>query len=405
MTAAGVKEVAAANEERIQFRAFVQDEETRKVVDQVLGELMIPHAVVAKGGIDLAVRTLGEGRSPRMLLVDIAGIELPLSAINELAEVCEPGVVVVVIGDRNDVGLFRDLINRGISDYLVKPITPALLQRALLTSAETGGAPRQTTRLGRLIAVVGTRGGVGATMLAANTAWSIANQRRRRVAILDLDLQFGSIGLALDLDPAQGLREALENPGRIDALYLERMMVKQSETLHVLGAEEPLDDPVMPDPAAVDLLLKELRSRFHYVMIDMPRSISTCWQHVLQSVSNLVVVTDMSLAGMRDTLRIMSLLPGTNAACQLTVVANRAGEHRQGEISRAEFEKGIGRRIDLVVPFDGKAVAAAMNIGQPLAAGSGTTARAIASLAEIVCGAVPAPKAGLLSRWLGRKRA
>ncbi|MFO1067236.1 MAG: AAA family ATPase [Geminicoccaceae bacterium] len=404
MSAPGVKEVAGATEERAQFRAFVQDDDTRRVVDQVLGELMIPSAVVARGGIELAVRTLGEGRSPRLLLVDIAGIDLPLSAINELAEVCEPGVVVVVIGDRNDVGLFRDLINRGISDYLVKPITPALLQRALLASAEGSGAPRQTTRLGRLIAVVGTRGGVGATMLAANTAWSIANQRRRRVAILDLDLQFGSVGLALDLEPAQGLREALENPGRIDALYLERMMVKQSETLHVLGAEEPLDDPVLPDPAAIDLLLKELRSRFHYVMIDLPRSVSPVWQHVLQAVSNLVVVTDLSLAGMRDTLRIMSLLPGTNAACQLAIVVNRAGEHRQGEIGRSEFEKGIGRKVDLVVPFDGRAVAAAMNVGQPLASGNGATARSVAALADLVCGTAPAARPGMLRRWFGRKR-
>ncbi|HMR30462.1 MAG TPA: AAA family ATPase [Geminicoccaceae bacterium] len=404
MSTAVVKETAAApTEERSQFRAFVQDDETRATVDQVLSDLMIPQASLHKGGIAQAVDMLGEVRSPRLLVVDISGIELPLSAINDLAEVCEPGVTVIAIGDRNDVGLFRDLINRGISDYLVKPVTPALLQRSLLAAAEGASAPRQTSRLGRLVAVVGTRGGVGATMFAANCAWDIANQRRRRVAVVDLDLQFGSVGLALDLEPSQGLREALENPSRIDGLYLERAMVKQSETLFVLSAEEPLDEAVMPDPAAVDLLLKELRNRFHYVVVDLPRTVSPSWQYVLQSISNLIVVTDLSLAGMRDTLRVMSLMPASNASCQVTIVANRVGEHRQGEISRAEFEKGIGRAVDVLVPFDGKAVAAAVNVGQPIATLKSPAAKAIATIGDQLCGAPQKARPALWRRWLGRR--
>ncbi len=402
MSSAAVKE-NVATEERSQFRAFVRDDDTRKVVDQVLSDLMIPQASIHKGGIAEAIELLGANRSPRLLVVDISDIDLPLSAINDLAEVCEPGVTVVAIGDRNDVGLFRDLVGRGISDYLVKPITPALLQRSLLAAAEGASGPRQTSRLGRLVAVVGTRGGVGATMFAANCAWDIANRRRRRVAVVDLDLQFGSVGLALDLEPSQGLREALENPSRIDGLYLERAMVRQSETLFVLSAEEPLDEALLPDPAAVDLLLKELRSKFHYVVVDLPRTVSPCWQCVLQSVSNLIVVTDLSLAGMRDTLRVMALLPSSNAACQLTVVANRVGEHRQGEISRAEFEKGIGRPIDVAVPFDGRTIAAAINVGQPVAAGRTPAAKAIAGIADQLCGAAAKPKAGLLRRLLPKR--
>jgi len=402
MSSAAVKESVAA-EERSQFRAFVRDDETRKVVDQVLADLMIPQASIHKGGIVEAIELLGANRSPRLLVVDISDIDLPLSAINDLAEVCEPGVTVVAIGDRNDVGLFRDLVSRGISDYLVKPITPALLQRSLLAAAEGASGPRQTSRLGRLIAVIGTRGGVGATMFAANCAWDIANRRRRRVAVVDLDLQFGSVGLALDLEPSQGLREALENPSRIDGLYLERAMVRQSETLFVLSAEEPLDETLLPDPAAVDLLLKELRSKFHYVVVDLPRTVSPCWQYVLQSVSNLIVVTDLSLAGMRDTLRVMALLPSSNAACQLTIVANRVGEHRQGEISRAEFEKGIGRPLDVVVPFDGRTVAAAVNVGQPIATTKTSAAKAIAAIADQLCGTSAKPKVGLLRRLLPKR--
>ena len=127
-------EAVTGTEERRHFRAFVGDDQTRKVIDQVVADLMIAHASVQRGGVGDAIRELGAQRSPRILLVDITDAEMPLSAVNELAEVCEPGVTVIAVGDRNDVGLFRDLINRGVSDYLVKPITPTLLQKSLLGS-------------------------------------------------------------------------------------------------------------------------------------------------------------------------------------------------------------------------------------------------------------------------------
>ena len=130
-------EAGTAAQEQRQFRAFVKDDATRQVVDQVISELAIPIASVHKGGIADATRLLGEHRSPRLLVVDISDVDLPLSAVNELAEVCEPGVTVIAIGDRNDVGLFRDLVNNGVSDYLVKPISPALIQKSLLNVVES----------------------------------------------------------------------------------------------------------------------------------------------------------------------------------------------------------------------------------------------------------------------------
>ena len=379
-------DAAAGAQEQRQFRAFVQDDPTRQVVDQVIGELAIPNASVHKGGIREATRVLGEQRSPRLLVVDISGVDLPLSAVNELAEVCEPGVTVIALGDRNDVGLFRDLINNGVSDYLVKPIAPALMQKSLLNVVESATQGRQNDRRGRLVAVTGARGGVGATMLATGISWTIANRRRRRVALVDLDLQFGTVALALDLEPSPGLREALEHPGRIDALFVDRAMVRHSDTLYVLSGEESLGDPMSPDTSSLDILLKELRNTFHYVVVDLPRQVSPATQHVAQGATNLVLVTDLSLAGMRDTLRQLALLPTTNAACQVTLVANRVGEYREGEIARKEFEAAVGRAVDLVIPFDAKSVAAATNVGRPVVEGRGKVAEAIQQLTDRVAG-------------------
>jgi pilus assembly protein CpaE len=172
-----------AAEQREQFLAFVADPETSSVIDQVVGEMMLPHASIREGGVKEAVKYLSEQRSPRLLLVDLSGSDLPLSEINSLADVCEPGVTVLALGDRNDCGLFRDLLQHGVADYLVKPVTPALLQKAIQGASDQSGMARTTSsKLGKLVAVSGTRGGVGATTLATSIAWLIANERRRRVA-------------------------------------------------------------------------------------------------------------------------------------------------------------------------------------------------------------------------------
>lgn len=385
-TAIATTEQSGADQHRDQFLAFCSDPETYAVVDQVVGEMMLPHAAIRKGGVREAAKYLGEQRSPRLLVIDLSGSDLPLSDINGLADVCEPGVTVIAIGERNDCGLFRDLLGHGVADYLVKPLTPALLQKAIMATTEQSGAVKSNNKLGKLVAVTGTRGGVGATTVATSVAWLIAHERRRRVALVDLDLQFGTVALSLDLEPSHGLREALENPNRIDGLFMDRVLVQHSDRLYVLSAEESPDESLLLDFGAVDLLITELRNKFHYVLVDLPRSPSPCTQQVLQSATDLVLVSDFSLAGMRDTMRIGGVLPTANASCNTIVVANRAGEHKQGEMPRTEFEKGIGRKLDLVLPFDTKTVAAATNFGQPVAATKGPVSTHLRDITDRLCG-------------------
>jgi pilus assembly protein CpaE len=380
---------APAQDTRDQFLAFVIDQATQDVVDQVVGEMMLPQAVLRKGDARAAIEYLGEQRSPKLLLIDLSNSEMPLSDINALADVCEPGVTVVAIGEKNDCVLFRDLLQHGVSDYLVKPITPALLQRAIMGSGDQVAVSKGGPKLGKLVAVTGARGGSGTTMIASSLAWLIAEERRRRVALLDLDLQFGTVALSLDLEPSHGLREALENPNRVDGLLMERILVQHSDRLFVLSAEESPDETLLLDYAAVELMLQELRSKFHYVVVDLPRSPNPCTQQVIQSATDLVMVTDLSLAGMRDTMRFTGLMPSVNAACQQLVVLNRVGEHRQGEMPRQEFEKGINRKVDFTLPFDAKTVATATNFGQPVAASRGPVANGLRDISERLCGPLP----------------
>jgi len=396
-TAMATSEQAKANQDH--FLAFCNDSESYSAVDRVIGEMMLPHASIRKGAVKDAVRYLSDHPSPKLLIIDITGSDLPLSDIDNLANVCEPGVTVIALGERNDCGLFRDLLHHGVADYLVKPLSPSLLQRAIANVADHADTARSNSKLGKLVAVMGARGGAGATTLATNIAWIVAQQRRRRVALVDLDLQFGTVALSLDIEPSHGLREALENPDRIDSLFMERAMTQHSDRLFVMSAEENPDETLLLDFSAVELLINELRSKFHYVVIDVPRNTAPSTHQVLESATDLVMVSDFSLAGMRDTMRTINMLPNLNASCNIIAVANRAGEHKQGEMPRSEFEKGIGRKVDFVLPFDAKTVATSTNFGQPVAAGKGMVAKGIAEIADRLCGPAAGAEISRTGLW------
>ncbi len=377
-------------EEQRQLLAYVSDDSSNAIIHQVADEFQIQNASVQRGNIRQATRALGEQRSPRLLVVDLSGVELPLSAVNELAEVCEPGVTLIAIGERNDVGLFRDLMANGVSDYLVKPITAPLLHKSLRNVMDSKASGPQTQRRGRLIAVVGSRGGVGATMLATSIGWYIAQRRRRRVALFDLDLHQGTMALALDLEPNRGIRDALQHPERIDGLFLERAMIRHSDTLYVLSGEEAFGDPITLDPTWYDLIVQEMREKYHYVIVDVPRGISPIYHCTVQHASSIILVTDLSVAGMRDTLRHITLMSAINTSCQVTIVVNRVSNQADGNLRIKEFQAALGRRCDFMIPWDPQTVAGAMNAGKPAADGRGKIAASIQHIAEHVAGNAPA---------------
>ncbi|WP_439814076.1 AAA family ATPase [Zavarzinia sp. CC-PAN008] len=407
MTAKGKED----QEKRDHYLAFVSDPETESVVKAVVSELLLPYATVLRGNVRSAVDYLLKKRSPKLLIVDLSGSDLPVSDINMLAEVCEPGVSVLAIGERNDVGLFRDLMNVGVTDYLVKPINRDLLARTLSGAAERAdvaatGPRTQGGRTGRLIAVMGARGGVGSTTFAVNAAWALANEKSRRVALLDLDLQTGTVSLMLDLKPSHGLRDALENPARLDSLFVERVMARHGERLFVLSSEEPLTDDILYKTEGVERLLGILRNQFHYVVVDVPRSDPAVARFVLSQSSVAVIVTELTLAAVRDTARLVGLINQDSPSHRVIVVGNRTGAYRKGELAQSEFEKALGRRIDAIVPFDPVGALEAANVGEPVAARSGTLADGTRKIAAELGGAGlsagDARRGGWLSKVLGR---
>jgi pilus assembly protein CpaE len=315
-----------------QARAGLRDPFTAFVCDDATADMLRPVAVehgwspekVNKGGLRNAVQSLSVSASPTILFVDLSESADPLNDINALAEVCEPGTVVIAAGQVNDVRLYRDLVASGIHDYLLKPFTVDQLRDTFAHAQSILSGPRgeaQAEKPHVMTAVIGVRGGVGASTIATSLAWLMGEKAHRSTALLDLDVHFGTGALALDLEPGRGLTDAIENPSRIDGLFIERAMIRANERLSVLSAEAPLHQPLITDGTAFFQLQEEMKNAFE------------------------------------------SNAPQT----KVIVVANRVPSGGALEISKKDFEQSIERDVDLTFPDDRKVAAQAAKLGKPIA--------------------------------------
>lgn len=391
---------SASSAQTKSFAAFVNDNDTQTAVIRAAGDIGIVDPVVVKAGFAEAVRQLTDVKTPKLLIVDLSGVGDPLTEITSLAEVCDEGTRVVTVGETNDVNLYRSLVALGIQDYLVKPVSSEGFSTAFARAEQASAEPQASeSTLGRLISVVGARGGVGASSLAVNCAWAMAHEQGQRVALVDLDVFFGTSGLHLDLEAGRGFREALENPSRIDGLFIQRAMVRESDNLFVLSAEEPLDSPLSLDPSSIEMLLENLRSDFQCVVMDVPRFGARTQIATLQAPATALVVSDPSLAGMRDTMRLAGLFKKSATAAETKVVINRMGASKSGELAKVDFERGAELKVDHVIPYDPKPFAACASSGKPLlkVGGSSKAVKAIRELSQLLSG--PPAEAAKMPVW------
>jgi pilus assembly protein CpaE len=354
---------AALKPEREGILAVIQEPATIDRVQGVIRELQLDDELMVADTLDAALRRIRSGSLPRILLIDLSDSNAPIAEVSAARAVAGPDLKLVVLGTVNDVGLFRDLLSAGASDYLVQPSS----RDALAAVLDKRSSPIGTTPdgLGQVVVFIGSRGGVGATTSAVACAWLLAAERPERIALLDLDLHFGTVALKLDLDPGGGLCEALEQPSRIDSLFIERAMIKVTDNLRVLAAEHSATQHLSVDAGAIDILLHELRRKFPRVLVDLPRGANPMQRVVLAAASHVVVFCERSLAGLRDTIRLQSLVREQAPQARLLLVeAGATGE--RALIGKSEFEKGIGRALDARLSYDPKSAGAAANSGQPL---------------------------------------
>lgn len=370
--------------------AFVDDEAARDVLARAGEEMGWASLEILPGGLEGAIARLAGVRSPDLLLVDSGDGADPLARFNALADVCEAGTTVIAFGPLNDLKLFRALTAAGIADYLLKPLTLGDLSRSVAQAMAPGPESRSAPS-GRLVTVSGARGGIGASQIAAGLAWFACERAGLKTALVDLDLAFGVAPLIFDLEPGAGLAEALAQPDRIDSLFLERAALAARPGLSIFAAEAGLDPPPILAPEGVETLLEVLVEQFDAVIVDTPRERLADQPALLARSQAVVLASDLSLGGLRDSLRIVALAEGSAPAGGVHLAISQSRPPSRCDLAIRDFEKAIGRSAAAILPHDPRAMARAVAAGHPFMAEGGRAAKGMTALARQL---FPLPRKG-----------
>lgn len=335
------------------FMAFVSDAADQQTLRSFAMGQGLSQEDVHAGDVHTATDFLKKNKPPQVLVVELPNAEEAPGLLDKLADVCDPETRVIAVGSVNEYSFYCWLTDIGIASYLLKPVSPGGLEGAFKSATgapKSAGAPERAP--GKVISVIGTRGGVGATTMSINLAGVIADRAPgKQVILVDTDVYYGSVALCLDIDPSRGMREALENPDRLDALFIDRVVSKPLKNLSVLSSEEALHDDINVHERSLPVLLKELRSKFDVILFDLPCRLDSFTRGCLQQSDQVVVVTELSLLSLRDCLRLTDMMREHLHIKPPHVIANRSGLAAKIEMQVNDFEKGINAKLEGKVPF------------------------------------------------------
>lgn len=396
---------------RVSIQAFCESPDLAAVVSAAISDRRMAkaHIKLNMGGAPAAVEAYKSAPTPNVVVLEApAGRDALLEQLEELAQYCDAGTKVVVLGKLNDIVLYRQLIARGVSEYLVTPFGVVDFVQAMSQLFSVQGAKP----LGRVIAVVGAKGGVGASTVAHNLAWSLASVTEMATIIADFDLAFGTAGLDYNQDPPQGVAEAVFAPERVDAVLVDRLLSKCGDHLSLLAAPATLDRVLDFGEASFDSLVDAMRASTPWVVIDVPHQWSGWARRMLVFADEVVVIASPDLANLRNAKNLIDNVKSARLNdAPPRLVLNGVGMLKRPEIAAAEFAKAVETGPTAVIPHDAKLFGAAANNGQMIAEiePNGKTAQAFADLASALAGRtdVRKPKRGVLEPLIarfGRKR-
>ncbi|MDR1361941.1 MAG: AAA family ATPase [Holosporaceae bacterium] len=364
---------------------FVTDPVSGHVIMNVIKDMNMAYSRSVTGTPGDAVEFLKNNRTPKILIIDVSNSELPLADLNKIKEYSSPNVNMIVIGSRNDVGLFRDFMTVGICDYLVKPITTALLKKTI----EEINAPRKPgvyEKTGKLIQFIASVGGAGSTTASTNIAWILANRHFKRTVVLDLDFLFGSANLMLDIKAENSYLDTLESPEKIDEYFIETNMKKHGKRLYYIGGLADLVRGVSVDMESFSAFVELVKKQFNYILVDSPRDVGGVAHVAMKKTDMLVIMVEMSVASAQNTARLLEFFNTDQPGKKIIIVANKLGLSSGGAIARESFEKVIDRKIDYMMPLDEGVALAAANIGQPLVLSDSPLTETLESIADDILG-------------------
>src|SRR5712672_1882375 len=351
---------------RVSVQAFCETEETAAAVrsageDRRLGKA---HLSVQMGGVAAAIEAYHTVPTPNVIILETEGRSDILAGLDELATVCDAGTRVVVIGSANDVTPYRELVRRGVSDYVVGPVETLDVVRAICSLFSA----TEDVAVGRIIAVVGAKGGVGASTVAHNVAWAIARDLALDSVVIDLDLAFGTASLDYNQDPIQGIANAVFQQDRPDSALMERLLAKCSDRLSLLAAPATLDQVYDFGADAFDAIFDTLRMTTPCIVLDVPHQWSAWTKRALVGADDILIVAEPDLANMRNAKNMLNVLKSARPNDRPPLYCiNQVGMHKRPEITPREFAKALESQPIATIPFDSKLFGTAANNGQMIA--------------------------------------
>jgi len=326
------------------------------------------HLTVHMGGIAAAIDLYQKAPTPNVILIETDSDTDILDGLDELASVCDAGTRVVVVGNASDVTPYRELVRRGVSDYITAPIEPIDMVRTICGLY----AASEAVSVGRIVAVVGAKGGVGASTIAHNVAWAIARDLDLDSVVIDLDLAFGTAGLDYNQDPAQGIANAVFQNEKPDSAFMERLLAKCSDRLNLLAAPATLDQVYDFGADAFDAIFDTMRLTTPCIVLDVPHQWSAWTKRTLVGADDILIVAEPDLANMRNAKNMLNVLKAARPNDRPPLYClNQVGMHKRPEISVREFAKAIESQPIAAIPFDSKLFGTAANNGQMIAQVSG----------------------------------
>ena len=338
---------------------FTRDREAAKIIQQSLQKSSGLQASVVHTDVIGALADAASLSSAGFIVVDVSGVDNANAQFRSLVDVLPPSTPVVVIGDTNDIRLYRDLRNAGAAEYFVRPLVGDLITGTLnriLFGEQANGNARQ----GKLIHFIGVRGGSGVTSIAIRTARMLSDDPPRPVFLMDLNLRSSDMAMQMDLQPNGAIYEALDNSDRIDDLFLERTLTPVSENLDLMSTLDPLNQPVRMAEASLLTLFTKLADRYRYLITEVPTISVAGLNQVLRLGSTVVLVSDGRMASARDVARWRALLSSVLNGVTLVHVMNRFDTPEA--LPLAEFAKLAGAMPDICIPYH-REVAEASLIG------------------------------------------
>jgi pilus assembly protein CpaE len=351
---------------RVSVQAFCETVETATAVqsaseDRRLGKA---HLTVKMGGVATAIDTYHSVPTPNVIILETEGSSDILAGLDELATVCDPGTRVVVIGTAHDTAPYRELVRRGVSDYVIGPVIPLDVVRSICSLFSASEA----VALGRIIAIVGAKGGVGASTIAHNVAWAVARDLALDSVVIDLDLAFGTASLDYNQDPLQGIANAVFSAERLDTTVMERLLAKCTDHLSLLAAPASLDRVYDFGAEAFDSIFDTLRLTTPCIVLDVPHQWSGWTKRILAGADDILIVAEPDLANLRNTRNMLNTLKSARPNDRPPLYClNQVRMPKRPEIDARGFTKTIETPPIASIPFDSRLFGTAANNGQMIA--------------------------------------